>query len=449
MSRPEPRLLRRRGRWRWSASAWRRKWLLVNPAAPERLVDVLPLRRDRRRSRRSPSSSSPSTTPSTSTARCSEIAEASQTGPATNIIAGIAVGLECTLRCPSSRSRPRSSPRTSSARAALAGRRPLRHRRRHDGHARHGGLHPGDGHLRPDHRQRRRHRRDVAAARGDPQEDRPPRRRRQHDQGAHQGLRHRLGRARRLPALLGLPRRGRRTTAPSSTVASTSPSPRSSSAACSARCSSSSSPALAIQAVGKAAHVVIEDVRAQFKEQPGHHAGHGEARLRPHCVDIVTRGALRQMVAPGLVAVGTPIVGRASSSSRRSAIGAEAVAALLMVGTIAGILMALFLNNGGGAWDNAKKYIETGAYGGKGSPDAQGGGRRRHGRRSVQGHRRPVAARADQAARDDHAGAGAAVHLTGRALAALPSGQAQCSVSSLARRQAACDSPGRWLKGRR
>ena len=83
-------------------------------------------------------------------------------------------------------------------------------------------------------------------------------------------------------------------------------------------------------------------------------------------VDIVTRGALRQMVVPGLVAVGMPIV--VGLVFKQFGVGAEAVAALLMVGTIAGILMAMFLNNGGGAWDNAKKYIETGAFGGKGSP---------------------------------------------------------------------------------
>jgi K(+)-stimulated pyrophosphate-energized sodium pump len=74
----------------------------------------------------------------------------------------------------------------------------------------------------------------------------------------------------------------------------------------------------------------------------------------------VTAGALREMVMPGLLAVGMPI-----------AVGlilrAEAVAALLMVGTITGILLATLMNNGGGAWDNAKKYIESGVYGGKGS----------------------------------------------------------------------------------
>ena len=170
---------------------------------------------------------------------------------------------------------------------------------------------------------------------------------------------------------------------------------------------------LAIKAVGKAADVVIQDVRAQFKEHPGIMQG-TEKPDYGRTVDIVTRGALRQMIAPGLVAVGTPIV--VGLIFKQFGVGAEAVAALLMVGTIAGVVMATFLNNGGGAWDNAKKYIETGgAYGGKGSPDPQGGRRRRHRGRPLQGHRRPVAARAHQAARDDHPGARAAVHLTGEA----------------------------------
>ncbi|MEP6470546.1 MAG: sodium/proton-translocating pyrophosphatase, partial [Acidobacteriota bacterium] len=82
-------------------------------------------------------------------------------------------------------------------------------------------------------------------------------------------------------------------------------------------------------------------------------------------VDIVTRGALRQMIAPGLVAVGTPIA--VGLVFKLFHVGAEAVAALLMVGTITGIVVATMLNNAGGAWDNAKKYIETGALGGKGS----------------------------------------------------------------------------------
>jgi K(+)-stimulated pyrophosphate-energized sodium pump len=123
--------------------------------------------------------------------------------------------------------------------------------------------------------------------------------------------------------------------------------------------------ALAIRAVGKAAYYVINDVRAQFREKPGILAG----KERPdygRCVDIVTRGALRQMVLPGILAVAMPVA--VGVIFRRAfGVGAEAVAALLMVGTMAGILVATMLNNGGGAWDNAKKYIETGQYGGKGS----------------------------------------------------------------------------------
>ena len=87
-------------------------------------------------------------------------------------------------------------------------RRPVRHRGGDDGHARHGRLHPGDGRVRPDHRQRRRHRGDVAPAGVGARQDGPPRLGGQHHEGAHQGLRHRLGGARRLPALLRLPRRG-------------------------------------------------------------------------------------------------------------------------------------------------------------------------------------------------------------------------------------------------
>ncbi|HKA36148.1 MAG TPA: sodium-translocating pyrophosphatase [Thermoanaerobaculia bacterium] len=122
---------------------------------------------------------------------------------------------------------------------------------------------------------------------------------------------------------------------------------------------------LAIKAVGKAAYVVIQDVRAQFQERPGIMQG-TEKPDYGRTVDIVTRGALRQMIAPGLVAVGTPIA--VGLIFRFFGVGAEAVAALLMVGTIGGIVVATFLNNGGGAWDNAKKFIETGAFGGKGSP---------------------------------------------------------------------------------
>lgn len=116
--------------------------------------------------------------------------------------------------------------------------------------------------------------------------------------------------------------------------------------------------ALAIRAVGKTAEYVIKDVRAQFRNK-----GIMEGKVKPNyasCVDITTRGALKNMVLPGFLAVGFPIV-------VGLLLKAEAAAGFLMVGTIAGILVALFMNNAGGAWDNAKKYIETGVHGGKGS----------------------------------------------------------------------------------
>lgn len=113
----------------------------------------------------------------------------------------------------------------------------------------------------------------------------------------------------------------------------------------------------AIRAVGRAAQYVILEVRRQFKEIPGIMEG----RAKPDyakCVDIVTKGALKEMVVPGMIVVIAPIlVG--------ILLGKEAAAGFLMIGTIAGVILALFLNNGGGAWDNAKKYIELGNYGGK------------------------------------------------------------------------------------
>jgi K(+)-stimulated pyrophosphate-energized sodium pump len=129
---------------------------------------------------------------------------------------------------------------------------------------------------------------------------------------------------------------------------------------------------LAIKAVGKAAYAIINNVREQFKNNPGIMLG----TVKPdygQCVDIATKAALGKMVLPGLLVVGmtvgTGVVFRliyyASGQPASGASGAEVIGGYLMVGTITGILMALFLNNGGGAWDNAKKYIETGALGGK------------------------------------------------------------------------------------
>ena len=129
--------------------------------------------------------------------------------------------------------------------------------------------------------------------------------------------------------------------------------------------------ALAIRAVSKVAQTVIEAVRKQFRENPGIMAGTAEPEYGT-CVDIVTKGALRAMVLPGILPVAGPVaVGLIFRSFGVTAsglpVGAVAVAAFLMVATITGILLALMMNNGGGAWDNAKKYVETGKLGGKGS----------------------------------------------------------------------------------
>jgi len=124
---------------------------------------------------------------------------------------------------------------------------------------------------------------------------------------------------------------------------------------------------LAMTAVSKAAQSVITEVRRQFKERPGIMLG-TEVPDYAACVDIVTVGALKAMVLPGFLVLAFPIgVGLIFKSlgGPDEHLGAEAVAGFLMIATVVGILMAGFLNNGGGAWDNAKKYIETGAYGGK------------------------------------------------------------------------------------
>ncbi len=109
---------------------------------------------------------------------------------------------------------------------------------------------------------------------------------------------------------------------------------------------------LAIRAVGNAAQGMIQEVRRQFKANPKIMQGEAEPDYA-RCVDISTRAALRQMVLPGILAVGTPVLVGV-------VLGPEPAAGLLMVGTIGGIMMALVMNNGGGAWDNAKKYIEAG-----------------------------------------------------------------------------------------
>jgi K(+)-stimulated pyrophosphate-energized sodium pump len=133
---------------------------------------------------------------------------------------------------------------------------------------------------------------------------------------------------------------------------------------------------LAIRAVGQTAAKIIEEVRRQFREDPGIMAGTSRPDYA-RAVDITARAALKGMMAPGLLVVGAPVVvgiifrliykadllGSGPSSSMAATVGAggpESVAALLMVGTIGGVILATFFNNVGGAWDNAKKYIEAG-----------------------------------------------------------------------------------------
>jgi len=129
--------------------------------------------------------------------------------------------------------------------------------------------------------------------------------------------------------------------------------------------------AFAIRAVGLAAQTVIEEVRRQFHGDPGIMAGTSDPDYGT-CVDIVTKRALKAMVLPGILPVVGPVLlglifRYFGVESDGTPVGAASVAAFLMVGTIAGILLATLMNNGGGAWDNAKKYIETGEFGGKGS----------------------------------------------------------------------------------
>ncbi len=116
---------------------------------------------------------------------------------------------------------------------------------------------------------------------------------------------------------------------------------------------------LTMRAVGKAAGKIVEEVRRQFKADAGIMAGTSKPDYAA-CVDITTKAALKEMILPGLIAVIVPIAVGVT-------LKAEAEAGLIMVGTIAGILLATLMNNAGGAWDNAKKYIEMGNLGGKGS----------------------------------------------------------------------------------
>ncbi|NLO56030.1 MAG: sodium-translocating pyrophosphatase [Thermovirga sp.] len=117
--------------------------------------------------------------------------------------------------------------------------------------------------------------------------------------------------------------------------------------------------AMTIQAVGRAASQMIDEVRRQFREIPGIMEGEGRPEYE-RCIEISTGASLKEMIVPGSLAVISPVV-------VGLVLGAEALGGLLGGAIITGVMMAIFMSNAGGAWDNAKKYIEEGNLGGKGS----------------------------------------------------------------------------------
>ena len=117
--------------------------------------------------------------------------------------------------------------------------------------------------------------------------------------------------------------------------------------------------AITMESVSKAAYSMIEEVRRQFREDPGILKGTSRPDYKT-CVGISTIAALREMIVPGIIAAAAPI-------AIGLLLGIEALGGLLAGALVTGVLLAIFMSNSGGAWDNAKKYIEGGNFGGKGS----------------------------------------------------------------------------------
>ena len=117
--------------------------------------------------------------------------------------------------------------------------------------------------------------------------------------------------------------------------------------------------AMTIASVGKAANKMVEEVREQFKNDPAILEGKSVPNYN-RCIDISTKASLREMIAPGLLAICAPV-------AAGLILGAEGLGGVLIGGLVSAIMLAVFMANSGGAWDNAKKFIEAGNFGGKGS----------------------------------------------------------------------------------
>ena len=121
-------------------------------------------------------------------------------------------------------------------------------------------------------------------------------------------------------------------------------------------------------AVGRAAEKMVNEVRRQFKENPGIMTHQVQPDYKK-CVDISTKAAILEMLLPGIIAIGAPILVGVGISllTGEKTLGAQALGGLLMGAITTGVCLAIMMANTGGAWDNAKKYIEEGNFGGKGS----------------------------------------------------------------------------------